>query len=81
MSPVTRRPNSAVTHHRARVANAALRGDADAVEAARLDLRSAKAEQYIRRLVDEAPPLSELQRARLAALLLGARRDEAASAA
>lgn len=33
---------------------------------------------YIRRLVDEAPPLSELQRARLAALLLGARREPAA---
>jgi hypothetical protein len=38
--------------------------------AARAELRAAKAEDYISRLVAEAPPLSDAQRARLAALLL-----------
>lgn len=35
----------------------------------RAELRTATAAEYIRRLVDGAPPLSEHQRARLAALL------------
>lgn len=33
------------------------------------ELRTTTAEAYIRRLVDQAPPLSEAQRARLAAIL------------
>jgi hypothetical protein len=40
-------------------------------------IKAARASEYVQRLVDEAPPLTELQRARLAALLLGGRRDEA----
>jgi len=41
-----------------------------ALAAARHDLRAARAEDYLRRLVDGAPPLSAEQRTRLAALLL-----------
>lgn len=47
----------------------------------RRDYVAVALEEHIRAVVDEAPPLSEVQRARLAGLLLGARRDEAASAA
>ncbi len=50
--------------------------DADTSELDR-DLKAARASEYVRRLVSEAPPLTELQRARLAALLLGARPDRA----
>lgn len=35
----------------------------------RRDLRAAELEEHIRRLVDQAPPLTSEQRARLAALL------------
>lgn len=41
---------------------------ADVTELQR-NLRALKAEEYISRLVDEAPPLSSAQRSRLAALL------------
>lgn len=41
---------------------------------AQREARAAELADYIAREVDAAPPLSELQRARLAALLLGARR-------
>lgn len=44
-------------------------GDPEVV-AARSRLRDARAEDYIRKLVDAAPPLSEAQRSRLAVLLL-----------
>lgn len=43
--------------------------DHPAVTEARRDLRAARAEEYIRKLVDEAPPLTAEQRAALAALL------------
>jgi hypothetical protein len=66
-----------VTHHRARVANASLRGDPAAVEAAQQDLKAAKAERYIREVVDSAPPLSAEQRDRLALLLSGGGLDAA----
>lgn len=36
------------------------------------NLAAARAEDYIKRLVDSAPPLTEAQRSRLAALLAGA---------
>jgi hypothetical protein len=39
------------------------------VAAARRDLRAARAEEYIRKIVDAAPPLTAEQRARLAAIL------------
>lgn len=67
------------THHRARLAGAARRGNTALVDEARRDLRAARAEDYILKLVDEAPALTELQRARLAALLLPARRGGAAA--
>lgn len=57
------------THHRARVANAVQRGDAEEAESARRDLKAARAEDYIRELVDSAPPLTDDQRSRLSALL------------
>lgn len=43
--------------------------DVDAITAAKRELKAAVAENYIRRLVDDAPPLSPAQRARLAVLL------------
>lgn len=43
--------------------------DPDLVRARR-DLRAARAEDYIRDLVDQAPPLTEEQRAKLAAILM-----------
>lgn len=46
---------------------------ADAVR----ESRTAELAEYITRKVAEAPPLSELQRARLAGLLLGAGGDSA----
>lgn len=51
--------------------------DADLTEL-RTELRTATAAEYIRKLVDEAPPLSEEQRARLAALLRPTQVGEAA---
>lgn len=52
-----------------------------ATENARRESRYHFAEERIRRIVDAAPPLTELQRARLAALLLGARRPDDREAA
>jgi hypothetical protein len=43
--------------------------DTDAIDAARRDLKAARAEDYVRHLVESAPPLSPEQRDRLAALL------------
>jgi hypothetical protein len=43
--------------------------DPERLEAARAELRTAAAEVYITKVVDAAPPLSDEQRARLAALL------------
>ncbi len=59
------------THERARVAALGRHRDADdpVVVSARRDLRAARAEDYIRRLVDAAPPLTAEQRDRLAVLL------------
>lgn len=51
--------------------------DADTTEIER-NLKAASADDYIRRLVDSAPPLSDMQRARLAALLLPVPRGDAA---
>lgn len=42
--------------------------DPDVLDARR-DLRAARLEDYIRRVVDQAPPLTDAQRARLAELL------------
>ena len=45
-----------------------------ATENARREARFRFAQERIQRIVDAAPPLTELQRARLAGILLGARR-------
>lgn len=60
------------TTERARVASLSRsRADDDpALESARRDLRAARAEDYIRKLVGSAPPLSASQRKALAVLLL-----------
>jgi hypothetical protein len=49
------------------------RNDTDAARQARRDLAAAKIEQYVRRVVEEAPPLSPQQRDHLASLLDGGR--------
>ncbi len=41
------------------------------VLAAAADLRAARAEDYVRQLVEDAPPLTQAQRRRLAAILCG----------
>jgi hypothetical protein len=54
--------------------------DADdpVVANAERDLRAAKLEDYIRKVVDQAPPLTPEQADRLAALLRGGDQDHAA---
>ncbi len=65
------------TSTRAKLAGTLSRNpDADVTELRR-ELRAERAADYIRELVDSAPPLTELQRARLAALLLAPARDAA----
>ncbi|WP_339619860.1 hypothetical protein [uncultured Salinibacterium sp.] len=46
-------------------------GDINAVRSARRDLAAANLEQYIERVVSDAPPLTSDQRDRIAALLGG----------
>ena len=61
------------TAERARVASltrSRTPDDPDLVEARR-NLKAARLEQYIERVVDEAPPLTQAQRDRLAGLLRG----------
>jgi hypothetical protein len=61
------------THERARVASltrSRTPDDPDLI-AARRNLRAARLEDYIRRTVDAAPPLTAEQRDRLALLLRG----------
>lgn len=53
---------------RSRLAHAA-KNDPDAVEAARRDFEAARLADHIRRVVDEAPPLTAEQKSRLTALL------------
>ena len=57
---------------RSRLANASHRGgDPAAVIEARRDLTAAKLERHVREVVATAPPLTDEQRNRLAALLTG----------
>ncbi len=62
------------THERARVARLSQTRTADdpVLVDARQKLRVARAEDYIRKLVDAAPPLTEEQVRRLSVLLNGA---------
>jgi hypothetical protein len=56
----------------ARAGRAARRtGDSSALEAARVEYRAMKLEEYIQRVVDEAPPIDAATRDRLAVLLRG----------
>ena len=59
------------THERAKVARLSQTRSADDPDlaAARLALRAERAADYIRRVVDAAPPLTDEQRDRLAVLL------------
>jgi hypothetical protein len=59
------------THERARVARLSQTRPADHPDliGARRDLRAARAEDYIRQLVDAAPPLTDEQLRRLSLLL------------
>jgi hypothetical protein len=61
------------THERARVASLSRSRNPDDPEliGARRDLRAARAEDYIKKLVDAAPPLTSEQKDRLALLLSG----------
>ena len=61
------------THQRARVARLSQTRQPDdpMLSAARRDLRASRAEDYIRELVAQAPPLTAEQRDRLATLLRG----------
>ncbi len=60
---------SSWTTERARAAAFARAGNQEAADAARQRLKALKAEEYVRRLVDSAPPLSRAQLDRLAVLL------------
>jgi hypothetical protein len=62
------------THERARVASLSRSRTPDDPElvGARRDLRAARAEDYVKQLVDGAPKLSKAQLDRLALLLRGA---------
>ncbi len=62
---------SAVHEHKSRLGGAVKAGNRELAEQARTCLKAAKAEDYIKRLVSEAPPLTNEQRDRLAVLLRG----------
>lgn len=70
------------TQERARVASLtrSRRSDDPDLIAARRNLRAARLEDYIARVVAEAPPLSDAQRDRLALLLRGSTHDGGAAA-
>lgn len=57
------------THERAVLASAVQRGDTATADKARVGLKAARAELYIRELVASAPQLTAEQRDRLAMLL------------
>lgn len=74
-------PAAQVAHHRARVAALSrdrAPDDHDLLDA-KQQLRVAKTAEYIRKLVEEAPPLSDDQRARLAELLAPVRKGGGAA--
>lgn len=64
-------PPPAVAHARALVAVNVREGRHGAAAEARRDLRAANLEEHIKRVVDEAPPFTEEQRRRLAAIIRG----------
>jgi hypothetical protein len=58
-----------------------VKAEPERIEEARSELKYVTATDYVRRLVDDLPPLTELQRARLATLLLSGPGREGADAA
>lgn len=66
---------SSWTTERASAAAHTQAGNHAAADAARQRLKALKAEEYIRKLVDSAPPLTESQIDRLAVLLRSSRSD------
>lgn len=56
-------------YHRSVVANAALRGDEQAADDARRDLRAELLAEHVTRVVEAAPPLTAEQRERLVRIL------------
>lgn len=66
-------PNPGWTHHRAKVASLTRSRPADDPELAeaRQNLKAARLESHIVRILEEAPPLSDDQRRRLAGLFAG----------
>lgn len=61
--------DSAVLRARGRLGVASRRGNRDEIAEAHRDLAAAKIAAYIDKVVAEAPPLTDAQRERLAALL------------
>jgi SOS-response transcriptional repressor LexA len=72
---------SSWTTERASVAAHTQAGNHAAADAARQRLKALKVEEYIRKLVDSAPPLSDSQRDRLARLLRGTDAESQSAAA
>ncbi len=63
---------SAIHQCKSRLGGAVKAGNKELADQARASLKACKAEEYIKRLVDEAPPLTQSQRDRLALILRGA---------
>ncbi|MGP5522883.1 hypothetical protein ACTXM3_06235 [Glutamicibacter arilaitensis] len=62
---------SEVLQARAALGVASRRGDKGAIESARRDLAAAKLAAYVEKVVAEAPPLTDEQRARVSAIVNG----------
>lgn len=65
-------PDTSWRTERARLAGAVSNGNTVLADAARIKLKELRAADYIKELVDGAPPLTNEQRSRLALLLKGA---------
>lgn len=73
---------ASVSKRRARVAGlVSKQAPAEVIEDARRDLKAAVAEEHIKRIVDGFPPLTDSQRAKLAALFTPTPSVEGADAA
>jgi len=64
---------SSWTHERAKLANLIRHrpDDAEAIATARRDLRAARLEDHVTKVLADAPPLTDEQRSRLSAILRG----------
>ncbi len=69
-----------VHEYKSRLGGAVKAGNRELAEQARTYLKAAKAEDYIKKLVSEAPPLTDEQRDRLALLLRGSTSAEVGAA-